>query len=181
MLMDKNELRRLNRMELMELLLEQEQENLSLKEKVEALQKQLDDRTIRLDKAGSIAEASLMLNHMFEAAEASCSQYLDNIRRLSESQEEINARRDAVSQKRAQSRIIEATARCRQMEADTKKKCDELLADTDKRVEEKWGQISQRLNDLYSSHQGLMELVNCSLSLIPKRGDGDEQPEKADH
>ena len=179
--MDKNELKRLSRIELLELLLEQEKENLTLKARVAELEKQLADRTIRLDKAGSIAEASLMLNHMFEAAEASCSQYLDNIRRLSEQQEAINAQRDAASQKKAQSRFIETATRCHQMEAETKKKCDDLLADTDKRVEEKWAQISQRLNDLYSSHEGMKELVSCSLSLFPNRGADDAQPKKADH
>ena len=43
-------------------------------------QKELASRQIRLEQAGSIAEAALKLNGVFEAAQAACNQYLENIR-----------------------------------------------------------------------------------------------------
>ena len=41
-------------------------------------------RRIELEKAGSIAEASLRLNGVFEAAQKAADQYLENLRQLSE-------------------------------------------------------------------------------------------------
>lgn len=44
-------------------------------------------RAIELEEAGSIAEASLRLNGIFEAAQRSAEQYLMNVKRLSEKAE----------------------------------------------------------------------------------------------
>lgn len=78
------ELKRLGRAELLELLLEESQENASLRSRVRELEKQLNDREIEIENAGSIAEAALRLNGVFEAAEEAAKQYLENIRRLAE-------------------------------------------------------------------------------------------------
>ena len=48
------------------------------------MEEQLKDRRILLGQAGSIAEAALRLNGVFEAAEAAAQQYLENVRRLAE-------------------------------------------------------------------------------------------------
>lgn len=79
--MTDRELRKLNRRELLELLIEQEQEVERLQAALQVAEKRTQSREIKLDKAGSIAEAALMLNGVFEAAQAAADQYLDNIRR----------------------------------------------------------------------------------------------------
>lgn len=48
----------------------------------DTLQKERTNRRIELEEAGSIAEASLRLNGMFETAQKAADQYLYNIRRL---------------------------------------------------------------------------------------------------
>ncbi len=45
---------------------------------------QLEHKNIEILKAGSLAEAALRLNQVFEAADAAARQYLDNVRRLAE-------------------------------------------------------------------------------------------------
>ena len=77
--MAKSELRRLNREQLLQLLLETEEENERLKEENAQLRSQLQERFIRVEKCGSLAEAALALNGVFEAADAACRQYMDNI------------------------------------------------------------------------------------------------------
>ncbi len=52
----------------------------------EILQKERGQRRIQLEKAGSIAEASLRLNGVFEAAQKAADQYLYNIRQMQEEQ-----------------------------------------------------------------------------------------------
>lgn len=60
-----------------------------LKSRVDQMQNQLLDRRIAVDKAGSIAEASLQLNGVFQAAEKAAQQNLENIQRMSEEQDTI--------------------------------------------------------------------------------------------
>lgn len=85
--MTNKELKRMNRKELLEMLIEQEKENERLREEVQNLNDKLASKNILLDQTGSIAEASIKINGVFEAAEAAVEQYKLNIKRLSEMQE----------------------------------------------------------------------------------------------
>lgn len=78
--MTEKELRRLSRMDLLEMLLEQSKEVERLQAELETVKKQLNDRRIMEQEAGSIAEAALRLNKVFEAAQQAADQYLENIR-----------------------------------------------------------------------------------------------------
>ena len=96
------ELRKLKRVELLEMLLELSRENeaimLELEEKnriIEALNLQLENRKIDLKHAGTIAEASFKLNGVFEAAEKAAEQYLENLQYLCEREQ------NPVSEKRS--------------------------------------------------------------------------------
>ena len=82
--MTEKELRRLSRMDLLEMLLEQSREVERLQKELETVKNQLSDRRIMEQEAGSIAEASLKLNKVFEAAQQAADQYLENIRIRSE-------------------------------------------------------------------------------------------------
>ncbi|MDO5785622.1 MAG: DNA repair protein [Eubacteriales bacterium] len=82
--MTDQELRKLSRADLLELLLRQSKENEQLREQLKQAQEQLASREIKIDNAGSIAEAALQLNGVFEAAEQAAAQYLENVRRLAE-------------------------------------------------------------------------------------------------
>ena len=80
------ELRKLKRVDLMELLVSQAEEIEHLQNRVLELEDQLKDRNILIAKAGSIAEASLEINKIFEVAQKTADQYLENINRLAEQQ-----------------------------------------------------------------------------------------------
>ena len=80
-IMAKSELRRLNREQLLQLLLETEEDNERLREENAQLRAQLQERFIRVEKCGSLAEAALALNGVFEAADAACRQYMENVQR----------------------------------------------------------------------------------------------------
>ena len=82
--MTDKELRRLSRSELLEMLIAQTEENRQLKIRLERAEAQLRDRRIAAEKAGSLAEAALQLNHVFEAADKAAQQYLENVRLMSE-------------------------------------------------------------------------------------------------
>ena len=87
--MTDKELRRLSRSELLEMLIAQAAENDQLKNRLEQAEAQLRDRKIAINNAGSLAEAALSLNGVFQAAEAAAQQYLENIERISGQQDAI--------------------------------------------------------------------------------------------
>ena len=78
--MTEKELRRLSRMDLLEMLLEQSKEVERLQQELAEARQQLEERRIMTEEAGSIAEAALRINRVFEAAQAAADQYLENIR-----------------------------------------------------------------------------------------------------
>ncbi|MDO4891448.1 MAG: hypothetical protein Q3963_08785 [Coriobacteriaceae bacterium] len=80
--MPDDELKKLKRTDLLERLLELMRENEQLKSELSKARSELDDRKLDVNEAGSIAEASMKLNSVFEAAQAAADQYLDNIERL---------------------------------------------------------------------------------------------------
>lgn len=82
--MTDKELRKLSRSELLEMLIAQIEENQNLKQELLQAQAELDKRQITIECAGSIAEAALRLNGVFEAADKAAQQYLESIRAMSE-------------------------------------------------------------------------------------------------
>ncbi len=87
--MTAKELKKLKRSDLLEILLARTAEVERLKAELEEANKKLEDRAILLENVGSIAEASLKLNGVFEAAEAAAEQYLKNIERVARGESEI--------------------------------------------------------------------------------------------
>lgn len=80
--MTDKELRRLSRRELLEMLLAETEENQRLRTRLEQAQAELDSRRILLEQSGSMAEAALRLNGVFEAADRAAQQYLESIRAM---------------------------------------------------------------------------------------------------
>lgn len=78
--MTAKELKRLRRSDLLEMLLELSKENQALRQELAKAHQQLQDRTILIQESGSLAEAALRLNGVFEAAQAACQQYEENLR-----------------------------------------------------------------------------------------------------
>ena len=144
--MTERELRRLSRTDLLELLVAQRRENEQLRCILDQTQAQLADRTIQIDKAGSIAEASLQLSGIFNAAQDSCQYYMDNIRRLSERQSQV----------------------CQQMEQETKEKCDRMVAEAELKAQQCWENCSVKIKQLVDSFEGLQQVMDLYSSLQKK-------------
>lgn len=86
--MTDKELRRLSRRELLEMLIAETEENTRLRSELEQAREKLADRRILLEKSGSMAEAALRLNGVWEAADKAALQYLENVRRMAQEKEE---------------------------------------------------------------------------------------------
>lgn len=92
--MDQNQLKKLKREELLEIMLAQSEEIDRLNARVEELEAEVNDRRIKFHKVGSLAEASLAATKYFEEAEKAAALYLENIKRVADrfaSEEKANA------------------------------------------------------------------------------------------
>ena len=118
--MTEKELKRLSRADLLEMLISQSEELREVKERLRTAEAALASRVIEIDNAGSIAEASLRLNGVFEAAQAACEQYTENIRLLSE-RSQLSCRQMEKESREQAERLLEQTRRrCEEMEAQAK-------------------------------------------------------------
>ena len=91
--MKEKDLRKLKRVELLDMLIEQgrlvdaqAEEIKKLKEECEELNRKLEDRKVSLEKTGSLAEASLKIAKVFLAAEDAAKIYLENLKERSGSE-----------------------------------------------------------------------------------------------
>lgn len=140
--MTDQELRKLSRKDLLELLLSQARERDALQAELEQAKAKLEDRQLCIERAGSIAEAALQLNGVFTAAQAAAQQYVDNVRQRSAQVEEACAQREAA---------------CARLEADTRQKCQAMEAEAKAKAEAYWAEVSRRLEQFCQEHEGLKE------------------------
>ncbi len=80
--MTDKELRKLNRSELLELMLEQSREIDRLQEELEETREALRERNLKIESCGSIAEAAAEVNSLFHAAQRAADMYLLNVQRI---------------------------------------------------------------------------------------------------
>lgn len=166
--MNEKELRRLSRADLLEILIDQSRELQSTQNKLREAECALENREIAINNAGSIAEAALTLSGVFEAAQTSCNQYIENIRSLNERQDEICRRREAESLRKAEDMLADTEKRCAVLEAETKEKCAEMLKKAQAEADSYWEDVSRKLEAFCSKHAEVRELLNAS----PFKGSG---------
>ncbi len=83
--MTDKELHKLKRSELLEIMVEQGREIERLQKCLSEAEAKLQERKIVMEKAGSIAEAALQLNQVFEAAQKAADQYLESVQKSGDS------------------------------------------------------------------------------------------------
>lgn len=151
--MTDKDLKKLSRTELLEILIEQTRRADALAQELEAARAQLAARELAVSEAGSIADAALRLNGIFEAAQAAADQYLENVRERSANQEELlNAREEE----------------CRRRTEEIMREADEYCLAREREADAYWDDISKRLERFYDEHVGLRELLSTNTR---RRGD----------
>jgi hypothetical protein len=73
-------LKRLSKVELLEMLLGQSKRVEELEQQVQELNARLEQRSIAIGNSGNLAEACLQVNGVFEAAQEAADQYMENVR-----------------------------------------------------------------------------------------------------
>ena len=158
------ELRRMHRAELIEIIYALKQSEDQLKAQNAALTAQLQDRQLRLESAGSIAQAALELNNVFAAAQAAADDYLHSVQA---SLADTNATAaNTLSQARSEAkRILEqAQADADSLKAQAQKRtqteadCKDMVERAEQEVQQRWQAFDHKANELldqYRSTDGL--------------------------
>ncbi len=140
--MTEKELRRMGRRELIEIIAAQKKREVDLEQRLRNAAKQLADRKTKISEAGSIAEAALALNGVFEAAQAAADSYLES---LHDANKDIDAR------------IIETEEECARRLEETDRQCAEKLAATDAEIQRRTAAFNRMVREFMQAHPELRE------------------------
>ncbi len=132
------ELKKLSRADLLEILIEQGNEIERLQGIIKKYDSELKSKTIMINEAGSIAEASLKVNKIFENAQKAADQYLINVR-------ELNKREAAI---------------CAQMKKETQEKCNDMIAKAKAESNAYWNEVHKKVDEYMTQYAGLKDLLS---------------------
>jgi hypothetical protein len=143
------ELRSLGKLDLLRLLRMQEEEIERLTEENRALTQRVEERAIILENAGSIAEASLRISGVMEAAQAGAELYLESLRAME----------------------VEYKSRVEKAEIEAKRRAEEIVGKAEQRaaaretlekqtVEELWKDFKGRVDQFVRAHTELDEIIH---------------------
>lgn len=102
-----NKLNKIGKKELLETLIAQKQRIEELETELEKTNKKLESKKITIEESGSIAKAALELNKIFEVAQKSADDYIENVK-----------------------------DKCKKLEAKTKKECQKMTEEAEKLLNE---------------------------------------------
>ncbi|MCD8035852.1 MAG: hypothetical protein LUE88_00500 [Clostridiales bacterium] len=147
--MAEKDLRRMNRTELIEIIYALQKNEQALIKENNKLQKQLDDKFLRIKNAGFIAEAALSLNHIFEDADAAAKQYVAAVKAANESAATI------IKEAKWQSdeMISNAENKARQ----TEKECSAMLEETEQSIQRKKAAFKRSIKRTLEKYPELAE------------------------
>ena len=172
-IMTDKELQKLKRSELLEIMLGLQNELDDQREENKILQAKLDERTISIENAGSIAEAALEINGVLNDAQKAADVYLENVRKMHNEQEsrhneiiknatdeaeklyaaaKIEAEKiQSTTNAECQQKIREADELCTRKISETEKMCSEKISEVERSCSEKIKQTdeecSRRINE----------------------------------
>lgn len=142
--MNDNELKRLNRTQLIEIIYELKLAEQQLKEENETIKKEfneeinflrneLSEQRIHINKAGSIAEATVGLSHMFDDAQKVADKYL----------KEVFDMRQSAQQK------------CDDMIKETKLESEQMILHAKEEIDQLWQEFEKDVHDVLQSQATL--------------------------
>ena len=151
--MTDKELRRLSRAELLDILYEQQKRYEESLAENQALRQQMEERTLRIAAAGSIAEAAVQVNGVFEAAQAAADQYLASVKaaaaEMAQKTDEAQRQREAILQ--------DAQQRAEKIVQDAQAQADKILAEAGEQA--RWAEFRKNADALIHAHDELRMLI----------------------
>lgn len=144
--MTDKELKRLSKIEILEILRSQEVEIEAMRAQIVSLEERLKSRKLEVQKAGSIAEAAMAVNHVFEAAQQAADQYLMNVTERIDEEAAKYIRIKSSADQQAAVMMTTTENECTRREKKEKEYVDSL-----------WNSLKQKLDAYILEHEGLKD------------------------
>ena len=156
--MTDKELKHLSRAELIDIIYELQKQSEEKDAQMQNMQAVIDERTLRISKAGSIAEAAISVNGVFEAAQAAADQYLLSLKAAAADTERLLAE----AEERRQQILSAAEAQAADLVHRAEEQAASLNAAAETQCAEKWSAFERRANALIAAHRELQDLMGGS-------------------
>ncbi len=158
--MTSKELKRLSRADLLEMMLAVTKENERLQSSVIQMKKRLEDRTVSIENCGSLAEAVLQINGVFEAAQAACEQYVQNIQDRNANQDQILRRMEEETKQRCEVMIVQAEQQAKALIEQAEQQAKEMIAQAKSQADAYLTEAENRIQKQNSEYSWLTELLD---------------------
>ncbi len=160
--MDAKELKKLGRKELLELLLEQTRRADGLEAELKEAEAKLADRSLKLKNAGSIAQAALAINDVFETCQKAANEYLMNIKdrtgamdlRIATDEQALDEKLNAKEEQTevlCQKKIKDAEEEAKKILKDAEKKADQMIEDAQEKCDTMTAATAERIDAMVSA------------------------------
>ena len=168
--MTEQELKKLSRGDLQQLLLDQDKAMDQLRERIASMERAQREKAFQIKRFGSIAESSLQLSGVFEAAQQAADRYLE------QAQQAQNA---AIARKKEAEALLSRTRElCEKMEADTRRKCEAMTALAEEEAKKHWLALEQDVIERLESYVPDWEQDSEELAQLLGLDDMEEVPEE---
>lgn len=149
------ELKRLSRVELLEIIYELQKQHEETTIQMEKMQAELDTRKRHIRNSESIAEAAICINGVMEAAQAAADQYLVSVKAATVG---LESRLDAV-EKRRQTILQEAEEQAAETIRGAEWEAKKIVAEAEYIAEEKIAYVEKQAKELLAAHDDLRSLM----------------------
>lgn len=138
--MEVKDLKKMSKTDLYNIICEKEKQITDLNFEIEELKLQLQDNKIELEKTGSIADAAVQISGVLDAAQKAADVYLENVKQQAENQKKVLD--DEIAAAKIQA--------------------EQIVKDAEVAAAAKWDDLTARLEEFYSVHAGLKDLLKNS-------------------
>lgn len=162
--MTDKELKRLSRRELVDIIYELQKKDAERENEIERLQSALSKKELAVSEAGSIAEAALKVNGVFEAAQAAANQYLISLHAANaDATEKIETAR-----KQSDELLRQANQRADNIISEAEAKANAIISNANQDAAKSWTQFQQKADELLRTRSELNALVRGDYSFREK-------------
>ena len=187
--LDTKEMKKLSRSEMLEMMLLQSNEIEKLQAEVAELTAKLNDRSIAVDKAGTLAEASILISNVLQEADRAAKDYLINIERLSGDADRVSQAKIAEAQLKADALLMEAKGKAAALLSQAQTALDKASGEAEqakadvitkarqeanaivsrasverdrikREADTYWVEVSAKMEAFYQEHKGLREMLS---------------------
>lgn len=145
------ELRKLNRGELLTMLISITKRCDELEQELEEANRKLEDRNILISESGTMAEAMLKINGVMEAADKASREYVETIRSMYSNQDEA-----------VLNMVNDTKAQCARIEMETKARCQDMILKAQEESQAYW-------NNAFAQVQKYKAVIDSMKDMIAKQ------------